>query len=418
MDERPGETLKRPSRWDQSRSCTGKECDLNQVESQAKEAARAALMAKRRRVSASSESLDLSSIKSIPPIPTRSMHPIIQGCHSISEYEKLNRIEEGSYGIVSRARHKATGTIVALKQLKLEKEKYGFPITSLREIHTLMEARHPHIVELKEMVVGQTLNQIYLVMEFVEHDMKTLLSRMRTPFLPSEIKTLLQQILSAVALMHSRWIVHRDLKTSNLLMSNHGRIKIADFGLARMFGDPLETMTSLVVTLWYRAPELLLGAKLYDTAVDMWSVGCIFAELLHKEPLFPGKNEADQLARIYRLLGQPTKETWPAYDTLPNANARIRAPSRSSLKHHFRYCSDATIDLLQRMLTYDPTKRITAEEALHHPYFQESPAPAHPDSFGSFPSIATGGSKTKYVSPEVPQRRLSNSAAYPLQFDM
>ena len=211
---------------------------------------------------------------------------------------------------------------MALKQLKLDKEVYGFPITSLREIRTLFQARHPHIVEIKEIVVGDTLSQVYLVMEFVENDLKTILSTMRTRFLPSEIKTLMRQILSAVASMHSHWIVHRDLKTSNLLMTNRGRIKIADFGLARMFGDPLREMTSLVVTLWYRAPELLLGTKIYDTAVDMWSVGCIFAELLLKEPLFPGKNETDQLSRIIRLLGLPTESTWPGYTKFAKAHLK------------------------------------------------------------------------------------------------
>jgi cell division cycle 2-like len=139
-------------------------------------------------------------------------------------------------------------------------------------------------------------------MEFVEHDLKTLLSNMRTSFLISEIKTLMHQLLSAVALLHSNWIIHRDLKTSNLLMNNRGMMKLADFGLARMYGDPLDPdgMTSLVVTLWYRAPELLLGAKEYDTAIDMWSVGCVFAELMQKEPLFMGKNEAEQLVKVSR----------------------------------------------------------------------------------------------------------------------
>ncbi|CCU98886.1 unnamed protein product [Malassezia sympodialis ATCC 42132] len=267
-----------------------------------------------------------------------------------------------------------------------------------------MEARHPHIVELQKLVVGSTLSQIYLVMEFVEHDLKTLLNRMRTPFLPSEIKTLLKQILSAVALMHSRWVVHRDLKTSNLLMSNRGSIKIADFGLARMFGDPLENMTNLVVTLWYRAPELLLGARQYGPEVDMWSVGCIFAELLQKEPLFPGKNEADQVSKIFFLLGQPSEANWRGYSKLPNVPTRIRAPTRSHLSHRFRYCTEATRDLLQRMLTYDPSCRITAEEALQHPYFTEPPLPAHPETFGSFPSAASGD-RPRHGSPAAPLHR-------------
>lgn len=139
-------------------------------------------------------------------------------------------------------------------------------------------------------------------MEFVEHDLKALMESMTSPFLQSEIKTLMHQLLSAVACLHENWIVHRDLKTSNLLMNNRGQIKVADFGLARRFGHPLGHMTQLVVTLWYRAPELLLGATEYDRAIDMWSVGCIFAELVNKEPLFPGKGEIDQLSLVKKQI--------------------------------------------------------------------------------------------------------------------
>lgn len=317
-------------------------------------------------------------------------------------YEKLNRIEEGSYGIVSRARNRETGEVVALKQLKLEKEREGFPITSLREIYTLMEARHPHIVELRELVVGDTLSQVYLVMEFVEHDLKTLLATMRTPFLPSETKTLMLQLLSAVELLHSRWIIHRDLKTSNLLMNNRGQLKLADFGLARMFGEPRGRMTALVVTLWYRAPELLLGAREYDTAVDLWSVGCIFAELLLREPLFPGKSEADQLARIYAVLGAPDEAAWPGYAALPHARTAPRTPAQRTLRHHMRRtCSPAALDLLDGLLTYDPARRLSARAALMHPYFAEDPPPAHPDTFGSFPSAAAG--EKRRSSPPAPR---------------
>lgn len=418
--ERAG-SPQRASRWDQAPIEDGVAAENNLLrrESEAREAVRAAV-AKRRRCETSAQGTqDAPRIltQADAPVLPRELHPRITSCDTVHNYDILNRIEEGSYGIVSRARHKRTNEVVALKQLKLEKETYGFPITSLREIHTLMEARHMHIVELKEIVVGDKLDQIYLVMEFVEHDLKTLLTTMRTVFLPSEIKTLMRQLLSAVAFMHSRWIVHRDLKTSNLLMSNRGRIKIADFGLARMFGDPLGDMTNLVVTLWYRAPELLLGAKVYDTSIDMWSVGCIFAELLDKAPIFPGKTEVDQLTRIFRLLGHPTSETWPGYKSLPLAKPKSAASSRSLLSHHFRYTTEATRDLLQCMLTYDPAKRISAEDALRHPYFHESPAPAHPDSFGSFPSVAAG-EKHRRTSPHAPQRRAHPPPTYSLEFDL
>lgn len=172
-------------------------------------------------------------------------------CRHSSCYEKLNRIEEGSYGIVYRARDRETGDIVALKKLKLEKEKSGFPVTSLREIYTLLNAKHPNIVNVREIVMHR-LDQVFIVMDFIEHDLKTLMTEMRTPFLQSEVKTLMLQLLSAVKLLHDNWIVHRDLKTSNLLLNNRGEIKVADFGLARKFGSPLGRMTQLVVTLWYR----------------------------------------------------------------------------------------------------------------------------------------------------------------------
>lgn len=142
------------------------------------------------------------------------------------------------------------------------------------------------------------MDSVFIVMDFIEHDLKILSEDMQEPFLQSEVKTLMLQLVSATALMHSQWIVHRDLKTSNLLMNNRGQIKVADFGLARYLGEPTPPLTQLVVTLWYRSPELLLGAKEYGAEVDMWSIGCIFGELLLKEPLLQGKNEVDQLSKV------------------------------------------------------------------------------------------------------------------------
>ena len=239
--------------------------------------------------------------------------PTWSPCRSASLFQRLNHIEEGSYGYVSRAKATESDEIVAVKKLKLDPLRdAGFPVTALREIQTLQATRgHRHIVELKEIVTsndgrdedggksGTGIGDVYLVMEFLEHDLKTLLEDMPEPFMPSEIKTLLLQLGSAVEFLHDHWILHRDLKTSNILMNNRGEIKVADFGMARFVGDPAPAnLTQLVVTLWYRSPELLLGTKVYDGAVDMWSLGCIMGELLLKDALLQGKNEVDQLSKV------------------------------------------------------------------------------------------------------------------------
>lgn len=228
--------------------------------------------------------------------------PSWQPCRSVERFDRLNHIEEGSYGYVSRAKDETTDEIMAIKKLKLDPARDGgFPVTALREIQTLNASKHRHVVDLREVVAGEgsAKGDVYLVMEFLEHDLKSLQEDMEEPFLPSEVKTLLLQLGSAVEYLHDNWILHRDLKTSNILMNNRGEIKVADFGMARFCGDPPPSnLTQLVVTLWYRAPELLLGATTYDSAIDMWSIGCIFAELLTKHPLLQGKNEVDQLSKV------------------------------------------------------------------------------------------------------------------------
>ncbi|KAI9506471.1 hypothetical protein GGI25_005560 [Coemansia spiralis] len=314
----------------------------------------------------------------------------LSGCRSIECYERLNKIEEGTYGVVYRARDLATNEIVALKHLKLETERNGFPITSLREIHTLLLAKHPNIVNVREIVVGRSLNSIYMVMDYMEHDLRTLMESMEEPFGPSEIKSLMLQLINAVAHLHSNWLVHRDLKTSNLLMSG-GHLCVADFGLARKYGSPRSNMTGLVVTLWYRAPELLLGDTKYSTSVDMWSVGCIFAEFFSKTPIFPGRGEIDQITMIFKALGTPTTDSWPGFSSLPNAKMfRFSVPDANGLLRRkmqgYRGLTDNAFDLLQRLLTLDPERRITAEEVLGHPYFAEAPPPKHPSMFPTWPT--------------------------------
>ncbi|KAL7420198.1 hypothetical protein Q5752_005164 [Cryptotrichosporon argae] len=336
--------------------------------------------------------------------PARAAHPGLSSCRSVYNYTRLNHIEEGTYGVVFRARCNDTGAVFALKKLKLDEERHGFPITSLREVMALMACgEHDNVVGVREIVVGDTLNQIFIVMPFIEHDLKTLLADMPHPFLQSEVKTILRQLLSATAHCHAHWILHRDLKTSNLLMNNRGQIKVADFGLARTFGDPLGPMTQLVVTLWYRAPELLLGTKEYTTAIDVWSIGCIFAELIQKEPLFPGRGELDQLNKIFSLLGKPNDDVWPGFSRLPNAKSiNAIGPAFSQLRQKFKHLSSEGQALMSALLAYDPARRISAEDASKHAYFSEQPLPKHPDLFPSFPSVASGEKRHKLLASPPP----------------
>ncbi|XP_067128508.1 cyclin-dependent kinase 11B-like isoform X1 [Centruroides vittatus] len=314
--------------------------------------------------------------------------PAIQGCRSVEEFHCLNRIEEGTYGVVYRARDKRLNEIVALKRLKMEKEKEGFPITSLREINTLLKAQHPNIVTVREIVVGSNMDKIYIVMDYVEHDLKSLMETMKQPFLVGEVKTLMVQLLRAVAHLHDNWILHRDLKTSNLLLSHKGILKVGDFGLAREYGSPLKPYTPVVVTLWYRAPELLLGAKEYSTPIDMWSVGCIFGELLSMKPLFPGKSEIDQLNRIFKDLGTPSEKIWPGYSELPMVRkVTFTEYPYNNLQSRFGHnFTKLGFDLMNRFLTYNPARRVTAEEALSHEYFKETPQLVPPSMFPTWPA--------------------------------
>ncbi|KAJ8938820.1 hypothetical protein NQ314_011310 [Rhamnusium bicolor] len=334
-------------------------------------------------------------------------YPAVQGCRSVEEFQCLNRIEEGTYGVVYRARDKRTEDIVALKRLKMEKEKEGFPITSLREINTLLKGQHPNIVTVREIVVGSNMDKIFIVMDYVEHDLKSLMETMRHKkqnFMPGEIKCLLKQLLLAVAHLHDNWILHRDLKTSNLLLSHKGILKVGDFGLAREYGSPLKAYTPIVVTLWYRAPELLLCAKEYSTPIDLWSVGCIFAELLLMNALFPGKSEVDQLNRVFKDLGTPSEKIWPGFNQLPAVKKmKFNEYPVSNLRGKFNTLSEIGLGLLIKFLTFDPSQRVTAEEALKHAYFNEPPLPIDPAMFPTWPAKSELGQKRALAaSPKPP----------------
>mmetsp|Transcript_22161 Transcript_22161/g.44832 ORF Transcript_22161/g.44832 Transcript_22161/m.44832 type:complete len:416 (-) Transcript_22161:120-1367(-) len=312
-------------------------------------------------------------------------NPLLSGCRSVySCYERLSRLDEGTYGVVWKARDTATEEIVALKQIKFDAAmmKEGFPVTALREISVLLDLSHECIVTVREMVVGDRFDKVFMVMEFMEMDLQEAIKRSgSSPFPQSELKNMMHNILSATAHMHSKWYVHRDMKTSNVLVHRSGKIALCDFGLARKYQMPLRAMTQMVVTLWYRSPELLFGETIYGPEVDMWSIGCIFGELLKKEATIQGRGELDQIDKIFQLLGSPTEERWPNFSKLPNSRTfRWKTDRGSRLGEIFpvntftggqTYLDPNGLKLLGSLLTLDPQRRMTADEALRHPYFQE-----------------------------------------------
>jgi len=242
-------------------------------------------------------------------------------------------------------------------------------------------------------VVGSSVDSIFIVMEYVEHDLKGLLEDITRPFTVSEVKCLLSQLIMGMEYLHDNWILHRDIKTSNLLLNNHGILKIADFGLARPYGSPIRPYTHVVVTLWYRAPELLLGTQTYTPAIDIWAVGCVFAEILSRDPLFKGKNEADQLEKIFKKLGSVDDKVWPGFSSLPHAkNFNFTKKFPNDLRHTFSEdrLSVCGLDLLNKLLCYSPEKRITASEALKHRYWEEAPQQKDPDLMPTWPSRQDG----------------------------
>ncbi|KAK9902816.1 hypothetical protein WJX75_007237 [Coccomyxa subellipsoidea] len=320
-------------------------------------------------------------------------------CRSVNEYEKLNRISEGTYGVVYRAREKNTGRICALKKVRMEKEKDGFPLTSIREINILLSFHHPNIVDVSEVVVGNKLDDIFMVMEYMEHDLKALQESMIKPFTVSEVKCLMQQLFAGMDYLHENWVLHRDLKTSNILYSNRGELKVCDFGLARQFGSPLRPYTHNVVTLWYRAPELLLGTQEYSTPIDMWSLGCIMAELLTKKVLFDGQSEIEQIKKIFEVLGTPTEENWPGHKKLKNMDKfNFMSQPRNRLRERFpplthdgrNALSAEGYALLSGLLQLDPSRRLTAEEALSHRWFSEQPLPKERTLMPTYPDKEGG----------------------------
>ncbi|XP_059812357.1 cyclin-dependent kinase 4 isoform X1 [Hypanus sabinus] len=290
----------------------------------------------------------------------------------MTQYEPVAEIGGGAYGTVYKARDLRSGKFVALKNVRVHRDEEGLPASTVREVALLKRLEqfdHPNIVRLFDVCATMRADRetkVTLVFEHVDQDLKTYLEKAPAPGLPPEtIKDLMKQLLNGLAFLHSHNVVHRDLKPEDILVTSRGQVKLADFGLARIYRFQM-ALTPVVVTLWYRAPEVLLQST-YATPVDLWSTGCIFAEMICRRPLFCGKSEVDQLGKIFDMTGLPAEEDWPKDVTLPRSAFTNRPPQ--SVKNFIPEIDDLGASLLLELLTFSPMKRISAFKALQHPYF-------------------------------------------------
>lgn len=323
------------------------------------------------------------------------------GCTQVfKEYEFLEKLGEGTFGEVHKARQKSSGGLVALKRIFLHNEKEGFPLTALREIRILKSLDHKNILPLIDMAVQRgdrstrKKGSVYMVSPYMDHDMAGLLANPNVHMKLSHIKCYMKQLLEGINYLHQHNYLHRDIKTANILVNNSGNLLIADFGLARHYdekppqpghgaGVAQRSYTSMVVTRWYRSPELILGESKYTTAIDMWGIGCVFGEMFRRSPILQGNSDTDQGHKIFQLLGSPNNENMPGWDTLPGANITY-GPYRRKFEGEYSDLDPAAQSLLSGLLTLNPQKRLTAMGALDHKFFFTDPQPCQPEDLPQY----------------------------------
>ncbi|KAG6902049.1 hypothetical protein C0995_005105 [Termitomyces sp. Mi166 len=342
-----------------------------------------------------------------------------EGCGLQSDYDVTTKLGEGTFGEVHKAIHKETGRHVALKRILMHNEKEGMPVTALREIKILKALKHPSIIEILDMFVVRGTERdplsVYMVFPYMDHDLAGLLENDRVKLPSSQIKLYMKQLLEGTEYMHRNNILHRDMKAANLLISNTGSLRIADFGLARAYDSNVTRVgsdgrikerkyTNCVVTRWYRPPELLLGARQYGGEVDIWGIGCVLGEMFNRRPILPGNSDLDQLEKIWQLCGTPNQHTWPNFDALPGCDGVKR----------FQNYSRRVKQTWDRLLTCNPRERITAAEALDHDYFWTDPLPADPKTLPTYEASHEFDRRGQRQQPP-PMHHLVNHPPYNIQ---
>ncbi|KAG8627069.1 hypothetical protein KVT40_004552 [Elsinoe batatas] len=289
-----------------------------------------------------------------------------------SSFQQLEKLGEGTYATVFKGRNRQTGEFVALKEIHLDSEE-GTPSTAIREISLMKELKHENVVNLHDVI--HTENKLMLVFEYMDKDLKKYMDSRgeRGQLDPATIKSFMHQLLKGIAFCHENRVLHRDLKPQNLLINNKGQLKLADFGLARAFGIPVNTFSNEVVTLWYRAPDVLLGSRTYNTSIDIWSAGCIMAEMYTGRPLFPGTTNEDQLQKIFRLMGTPSERTWPGISQFPEYKSNFTVYHTQDIRNYLPQVDPVGLQLIGSMLQLRPELRVSAQQALQHPWFADLP---------------------------------------------
>lgn len=315
-----------------------------------------------------------------------------------SSFQQLEKLGEGTYATVFKGRNGQTGQFVALKEIHLDSEE-GTPSTAIREISLMKELKHENIVSLYDVI--HTENKLMLVFEYMDKDLKKYMDSYQNPaggtrgaLDAGTVKSFMWQLLRGIAFCHENRVLHRDLKPQNLLINAQGQLKLGDFGLARAFGIPVNTFSNEVVTLWYRAPDVLLGSRTYNTSIDIWSAGCIMAEMFTGRPLFPGTTNEDQLLKIFRLMGTPSERSWPGISSFAEYKQTWPVYATQELRAILPQIDTQGLHLLSQLLQLQPERRWSAEQALAHPWFTELNARSQAAASGAFtnpvPGMAVG----------------------------